>query len=90
MWGLFHISEDERELAELLQNNTEYIIAAINPQLYQKILDKRDAMSIENESFEEELMSRGISKAVFNETGNQETPANYDEGVDIIGEPIHI
>lgn len=88
MWGLYHIAEDERELAELISGHAEYLIAAINPKLYEKIQEKKDAMSIESTFFEEELQSKGISKETFDQLGNQETPAKYDEGVDVIGEPI--
>lgn len=90
IWGFYHLAEDEKELVELIQSQVEFLIAAINPKLYEKIQEKKNAVTMESDFFDAELKQRGITKEIFDSVDNEDKPENYDEGIDVIGNPIQI
>jgi len=90
MWAYLQINEDEKEMIEIIQNVTEQLIAAINPELYQKIQRKKNEEKHESSDFQEELKRLGVSIDDYRTIDKQDTPQNYDEGYDIIGSPIKV
>ena len=89
IWAASNIAEDEKELIDVVQSFVEQIIAVINPAVYKKIQEKKNATATESTEFAAELESRNISTEMYNRAG-QETPENLDDGIDIISDPIQV